>query len=341
MSHSLLRALSPSRVLTLIVLVTSIGSAHAWHFPKDDTASLDLYRRLTNDYSGNRMFKNSEMNRFRDGKRSDYIPTNDPFAEQANPIPRQSFENLPDGKWISYKIFNQAIRGFRQILANFPNAGIQTNILTIVDFNQRNESRRFMVFDLQTERVLFQTWVHHGRNSDQNKDRHPEIFSNVDSSYKSSPGFLITSDTPYDGRWGYSLRMHGIDGTLNSNVHSRAIVMHPWPTIHPREIARLDPSATSLGCLSLPYYESGKFYGREDLPLSKLIIDTVKNRSVIYVATSAVDLRKYSLYLKSTALLPPSQRKAILEKMDQENKEGPRLTAEEQELPKAYQYWKP
>lgn len=325
----------------LIVLAVSVSSAQAWQLPKDDNDTLELYRRLTSDYSGNRVFKNAEMNKLRDGKRSEYIRTDDPFVDQAKPIPAEDLEQLPDGRWISYKIFNQAITGFRQILANFPDAGIQKNLLTIVDFNQKNEGRRFLVLDLETERVLFQTWVHHGRNSDQNKDRLPEVFSNVDSSYKSSPGFLITSEAPYEGRWGYSLRMHGIDGELNSNVHARAIVMHPWPTIHPREIATLDSSASSLGCLSLPYYESGKFYGREDLPLSKLIIDTVKNRSVIFVATSAVDLPKRSLYLKTASLLPTSQRKAILDQMEQENKEGPRLTAEEQELPPAYRYWKP
>ena len=117
--------------------------------------------------------------------------------------------------------------------------------------------------------------------------------------------------------------------------------MHPWPTIHPRDLALLNPQDASLGCLSLPYYESGKFYGREDQPLSKLIIDTVKNKSVIFVSTSAVDLAKKSLYLKSNSLLPLSQRQAILRKIDQETLDAPRLTAEEQKLPERYRNWKP
>ncbi len=331
-------ALVLSAVLASSLFVTS---ALAWQFPNDETATQELYRRLTTDYSGNRVFKNSEMNKYRDGRRSDYLPTGDTFSEQAKPLPADVLSKLPDGKWISYKIFSQAIRGFRQILANFPDAGIQKNLLTIVDFNQKTEGRRFMVFDLETERVLFQTWVHHGRNSDLNSDRLPEVFSNVDSSFKSSTGFLITSDAPYDGRWGYSLRMHGIDGALNSNVHSRAIVMHPWPSIHPRELSLLNPLESSLGCLALPYYESGKFYGLSDQPLSKLIIDTLKNKSVIYVATSAVNLPKQSLYLKSTALLPAAQRKAILAKVDQEIRDAPTLMAEEVKLPAKYRYWKP
>jgi len=331
----------------LVFSLCATSSALAWQFPKDDIESAALYRKLELDYAGNPVLKNSGMNKLRDGKRSDYVTTDDPFLDQAKPIPATTLKRLPDGKWISYKIFNQAIRGFRQILANFPNAGIQQNLLTIVDFNLKNEGRRFLVLDLETERVLFQTWVHHGRNSDKNKDRLPEAFSNIDSSYKSSAGFLITSDAPYDGRWGYSLRMHGIDGDLNSNVHSRAIVIHPWGTIHPREIAKLNPKATSLGCLSLPYYESGKFYGREDLPLSKLIVDTLKNKSVIYVATSKVDLEAKSLYLRTTRLMSGSQQAAILAKIDHEILDTPRLLAEElkgdqqQALPADYKYWKP
>jgi hypothetical protein len=191
--------------------------------------------------------------------------------------------------------------------------------------------------------VLFQTWVHHGRKSDIDRDRFPERFSNVNGSNQSSVGFLLASDLPYFGRWGYSLRMHGIDGALNSMVHVRAMVLHPWPTIHPREIAKLDSDKqSSLGCLSLPYYESGKFYGKDDAPLSKLIIDTIKKRSVIFVSSPQVDLEKKSLYLRSKELLPESQRTAILaqvndESANQKTFEGGEVDA----LPAEYRYWKP
>lgn len=321
-----------------LLSVAGTPSAFAWSLPRDEEETKMLHQKLANDFASNPYFKNSEMNRLRDGRTSQYLRSSDRMTEQADPLPPEVLAALPEGEWISEELFSQAVRGMRQILANFPNAGIKRNLLTIVDFNQKTESRRFLVVDLELERVLFQTWVHHGRRSDEDRDRLPEIFGNVNDSYRSSTGFLLTSQNPYFGQWGYSLRMHGIDGDLNSNVHRRAIVIHPWPTIHPRELANLDPSSTSLGCLSLPWYESGKFYGMEDQPLSKLIIDTIKGRSVIFVSSSKVPLAQKSLYLKSSALLPSSERSAILARVNREGLTSPAGT-EIQSLPASAESW--
>jgi len=316
------------------------SAAHAWNLPKNETEAKVLYERLGKDFSENGTTKNSELNRARDGKRSSYLDANDPFLEQAAPIPEDVLATLPDAKWVSFKLFNQAIRGLRQILANFPTAGIRSDVLTIVDFGKKTEARRFLVLDLVAERVLFQTWVHHGRRSDLDSNRYAERFSNVINSNTSSVGFLLASDRPYDGMWGYSLRTHGIDGALNSNVHERAMVIHPWPTIHPRELARLNGvDQVSLGCLSLPYYESGKFYGKDDQPLSKLIIDTVKKRSVIFVSSPEVDLEKRSLYLRSTGLLPESEREAIVARVNYDSEHQPLVEREVATLPEKYRYW--
>lgn len=322
----------------LCVLVPS--AAFAWSVPKDDAESRLLYDRLGKDFAANPIFRNAEINRYRDGKRSPYLETGDKFAEQADPVPDDVMKALPDAAFIPFKIFNQAIRGLRQILANFPNGGIRSDVLTIVDFGLKTESRRFLVLDLPNERVLFQTWVHHGRKSDQNLDRFAEQFSNVVDSNKSSVGFILASDNPYDGMWGYSLRMHGIDGALNSKMHERAMVIHPWPNIHPRDIAKLNAAQqSSLGCLSLPYYESGKFYGKDDQPLSKLIIDTVRRRSVIFVSSPQIDLEKRSLYLKSTELLPVAQRDAILAKVNHDSANQPLVEREVETLPPEYKDW--
>lgn len=322
----------------LFLLVPS--AAFAWSVPKNDTESRTLYERLGKDFAANPFFHNSAMNRARDGKLSAYLNAKDPFQEQAQPLPADVLKVLPDAKWISFKVFNQAIRGLRQIVVNFPDGGIRGDVLTIVDFGLRTESRRFLVLDLEAERVLFQTWVHHGFRSDLDLDRLPEHFSNVVNSNTSSTGFLLASDLPYNGMWGYSLRMHGIDGILNSNVHVRAMVLHPWPTIHARDIAKLNAAEqSSLGCLSLPYYESGKFYGRDDQPLSKLIIDTVKKRSVIFATSPSVDLENRSLYLRSTELLPADQRAAIIAKVNAESADQLIMGDEPAKLPARYSGW--
>jgi hypothetical protein len=319
-------------------------SAFAWSVPTNDQQAKVLYQRLAKDFAANPVFHNANINRYRDGKRSAYLETGDTFMEQADPVPAAVMRSLPDPQWIPFKLFNQGIRGLRMILANFPTGGIRNDLLTIVDYGMKTEARRFIVLDLQNEKILFQTWVHHGRKSDLDSDRFPERFSNVVDSNESSLGFALASDIPYQGMWGYSLRFHGIDGALNSNVHERAMVIHPWPTIHPRELAKLNATVqSSLGCLSLPYYESGKFYGLDDQPLSKLIIDTIKKRSVIFISSPQIDLEKKSLYLNSTALLPEAEREAILARVNDEsaNQFFVKGGAESREVvPEKYRSWR-
>jgi hypothetical protein len=319
-------------------------SAFAWSVPTNDQQAKVLYQRLAKDFAANPVFHNANINRYRDGKRSAYLETGDTFMEQADPVPAAVMRSLPDPQWIPFKLFNQGIRGLRMILADFPTGGIRNDLLTIVDYGMKTEARRFIVLDLQNEKILFQTWVHHGRKSDLDSDRFPERFSNVVDSNESSLGFALASDIPYQGMWGYSLRFHGIDGALNSNVHERAMVIHPWPTIHPRELAKLNATVqSSLGCLSLPYYESGKFYGLDDQPLSKLIIDTIKKRSVIFISSPQIDLEKKSLYLNSTALLPEAEREAILARVNDEsaNQFFVKGGAESREVvPEKYRSWR-
>lgn len=330
----------PVRWLVTTAFLVISPSALAWDVPSNDTESRVLFDRLAKDFASSGVLRNADINRYRDGKRSAYLETGDKFLEQAKPVPADVLKVLPDARWISFQLFNQAVRGLRQILANFPDGGIRDDVLTIVDFGLKTESRRFVVLDLKAERILFQTWVHHGRKSDQNVDRFAEQFSNVVDSNKSSAGFMLASDLPYEGTWGYSLRTHGIDGVLNSNVHKRAMVIHPWPTIHPREISKLNATLqSSLGCLSLPFYESGKFYGKDDQPLSKLIIDTIRKRSVIFVSTPQIDLEKKSIYLNSTALLPAAQRAAILARVNHESSTQPLFESEVDTVPEQYRSW--
>ncbi len=313
-------------------------SALAGEFPQTAAQTRALYQKFAAHYEANPVWSNAEVNRRRDGVRSDYIDEHDSMVEHADPVPADLVAAIPDAQWMSYPLFERAIRGMRSILRNFPDAGIRRNLLTIVDFDQKTEGRRFFVLDLESGRVLFQTWAQHGANSDQDRDRRPESFSNIDSSYQSSVGFLLTARSTYVGSFGYSLRMHGIDGDLNSLVHSRAIVLHPWPTLHPRGVATLDAYNTSLGCISLPWYESGKFYGLRDRPLSRLIMDTIKNRSVIFVASSAVDLERKSLYLSTTSRLGSAKRAEILRQLAREHSLHP-AGNENQKLPVEYRTW--
>ncbi|MCA6494939.1 MAG: murein L,D-transpeptidase catalytic domain family protein, partial [Chitinophagaceae bacterium] len=66
------------------------------------------------------------------------------------------------------------------------------NILSILDFSLPSGQKRMFVIDLELGRLLFNTYVSHGRNSG---NELPTKFSNRINSNQSSLGFFITGDT--------------------------------------------------------------------------------------------------------------------------------------------------
>jgi hypothetical protein len=287
----------------LLSFLLGAASAGAFEPPANEADARALHARIESGWAKDPLWRNAGMNRYRDGKPSTYVTSADSFPSQSDPMSAAELAALPDARFVPFDLFWRAVRGLRSIAASLPGLGIRKDLLTIVDFDQPTESRRFLVLDLASERVLFQTWVTHGAGSDQDSDRVPESFSNVDDSYQSSLGFYLTERGTYRGNYGHSVRLHGIDGALNSRVHSRAIVMHPWESLHAAAMAKHEADAT-LGCLGLPYFESGKFFGGKDVPLSRLIIDRLAGRTVLFVHSSTVDLARKSLYLRDGGKVP-------------------------------------
>src|SRR3982751_4835872 len=80
-------------------------------------------------------------------------------------------------------------------------------LLTIVDYSKPSTERRLWVIDLKHEKVLFNTWVTHAKNSG---NITATSFSNQLGSLKSSIGVFLTTDEPYVGSNGYSLRLIGL-----------------------------------------------------------------------------------------------------------------------------------
>ncbi|MEO8964193.1 MAG: murein L,D-transpeptidase catalytic domain family protein, partial [Gammaproteobacteria bacterium] len=80
-------------------------------------------------------------------------------------------------------------------------------LLTIIDYSKPSSQRRLWVVDLKNDKVLFNTWVAHGKNSGGVK---ATSFSNNPSSLKSSLGVFVTSNT-YTGKHGTSLRVEGLE----------------------------------------------------------------------------------------------------------------------------------
>ena len=93
----------------------------------------------------------------------------------------------------------------------------------IVDFSQPSSDPRFHVVNL-TDGSVDSYRVAHGRGSDPNHSGYLERFSNDFGSYATSNGTYVTTDY-YDGKYGLSLRVRGLDWS-NNNAEARAIVIH-------------------------------------------------------------------------------------------------------------------
>ena len=94
--------------------------------------------------------------------------------------------------------------------------------LTIVDYSKPSSERRLWVVDVKHQKVLFNTWVAHGKNSG---DVNATSFSNDARSLKSSLGVYVTEDI-YSGKHGDSLRIQGLERGFNDHAYDRAIVFH-------------------------------------------------------------------------------------------------------------------
>jgi len=94
--------------------------------------------------------------------------------------------------------------------------------LTVIDYSLPSVVPRLWVFDLNDNKLLYQLHVTHGAKSGL---LNATEFSNQHDSHKSSLGVFLTEEAYY-GRYGYSLRLKGLEKGFNDNARSRAIVMH-------------------------------------------------------------------------------------------------------------------
>jgi hypothetical protein len=120
---------------------------------------------------------------------------------------------------LSIDVFNIAFKGFKKLKSE---GFIQNEKLTICDFSKISGSKRMYVIDTETEKLVLQTLVAHGKNSG---EAFATSFGNQSSSHKSSLGFYVTNET-YQGANGFSLKLNGMDKGYNDNAYERAVVIH-------------------------------------------------------------------------------------------------------------------
>ena len=162
-------------------------------------------------------------------------------------------------------VFFNAYKGFEVL----KNKGLlhKTSILTICDYSQSSINKRLYVIDLKSSRLLFNTYVTHGRNSG---DEFATSFSNYENSNKSCLGFLVTGAT-YNGKAGLSMTFDGMEPGINDRVKSRSIVLHGSHFVAASVYANGNEISKSLGCPAVPY------------GIHTRIIDAIKGGSCFFI----------------------------------------------------------
>lgn len=182
---------------------------------------------------------------------------------------------------ITYNIFKIAMTGLEKI-ENLQNR----KIITIIDFSKPSTKERLFVIDLENKHILYKSLVAHGKNSGGNM---ASSFSNAPRSLKSCLGFFITAET-YAGKYGYSLKLDGLEPGINDNARPRGIVVHG---------ADFVSFAVARDCGLL-----GRSYGCPALPLNKTkeIIDKISNGSCLFIYGIDQNYLKNSKVLNSIGI---------------------------------------
>lgn len=182
---------------------------------------------------------------------------------------------------LSSEAFNYAVKGYENLkkLGKIHNE----KVLSIIDFTKPSSQKRLFILDVQNFKILFNTYVAHGRNTGV---AYANKFSNKPESYQSSLGFYITEGT-YNGKNGFSMQLEGMEYGINHRAEERAIVVHGAPYVSEGFIRSKGYIGRSHGCPALPE------------KLNKPIIDIIKNGSCLFIYSNDKNYLQQSKILNS------------------------------------------
>lgn len=198
------------------------------------------------------------------------------------------FDSLKLGRLgLGRRAFDYAILGHdfllrKQMLKN-------KNILSVIDFSLPSSKKRLFVMDLKSYKLLFVTYVAHGKNSGVD---FAFYFSNLPESNKSSVGFFSTRGT-YSGLHGYSLKLDGYEKGFNDKAGERDIVIHSAEYVSESVVRSQGYIGRSLGCPAL----SPDIY--------KQVIDKIKNGTCLFIYGNDSQYIMNSKVLKRRTVLKP------------------------------------
>jgi hypothetical protein len=199
------------------------------------------------------------------------IPVGSAWAQSPPPLepaPAPIVANLEDtllheASGLSPQALHAALTSWESLRAR---GEVRRSLLSVIDYGLPSTQPRLWVFDLDAKRVLFHELVAHGRNSGWDR---AVSFSNDDGTYMSSLGAFVTGSA-YDGKNGYSLRLHGTEPKLNDRAEARAIVMHGAPYVDEAVALKYGRLGRSLGCPAVRP------------AVARELIDEIRDGSVLY-----------------------------------------------------------
>lgn len=166
---------------------------------------------------------------------------------------------------LDWEVFCLAMLGYNRLV----DKNIITNAskLTIIDFSKASTEERLFILDLRAKKIIRSSLVAHGKNSGWN---YAKVFSNISGSLTSSLGFYMTTNTYY-GKHGYSLKLRGMESSINDRAEKRAIVIHGANYVSRKFIDKYGRLGRSWGCPALP------------VDLASDIIDEIKDGTCLFI----------------------------------------------------------
>ena len=204
---------------------------------------------------------------------------------------------------LDYSIFQKAYLGYVQISNKNP------GVLVIIDYTKPSNEERFYDLDLNKKQLVYSTRVAHSKNSGLEI---PLEFSDDPNSYQSSLGFFLTLGE-YNGAYGYSLRLKGLEENINANAESRAIVIHGGDIVNDEYIKKFGFAGRSLGCPVLP------------TALTKEIVNYIKHGRVLFIHGNDEEYIEESVYLSKLAPIFEGKPQNIVEL--EKPREAPKVVA--------------
>ena len=141
-----------------------------------------------------------------------------------------------------------ARRGLQAFSVAYGKGDTKKLTYAMTDFGLPSNQKREWVLDLRTSEVLWNLYVAHGEKTSAPNDKNRALsFSNVSGSHQSSLGMMRSGPT-YEGDFGYSYRLDGLEPGYNDKVRARTTVVHPWFGSTDRAVQMNRHVAPTWGC---------------------------------------------------------------------------------------------